>query len=323
MAPFAQPHTLDAQFFHRELSIEPPENMQPQSALMSLPNELKDMIFGYSLILDVEVNDAAMESSTTWHPVQNSGLKLVGTCRLAYYESDRRLFFSVNTFAFTNIQRLGCFLEAIGPENAAALRHLEISIRDVYRRGDHGGITEEWLGYLRNASSPYGQILTSLNTLCPNLRTLSLDFVAWGLLPLFRKELWTLIERMLVQVQNLERVTVTGASLDYGTFVEPWSPTHFVGAVEPPDTEGDLILAMWRAVARSHEPTRMIRWQRERGRVTLEVGPQPDCDASSAVDILEYATTGWPEIGYCSLEQYWRYCAHVTTGRRLDITSAV
>lgn len=249
--------------------IAPPENLQLQSRLICLPNEIKHIIFGYCFAAEGPIVDPGVVSSRpVGQPTPFLGLNLLQTCRRVYYEADRRPLFVRNTFRFTTVDRVRSFFASLGPHLRASIQDIEIDARRVHC--DHPGIAREWLHYLAWGGGTWAKMLGSLREDAPGLKCLRLNFESWPTIPMFRAELWNLLRSMLLQVEGLERVVVIGASKGLAMSTkDPWSPLHFVGG----DDVGsdDLVQRMWRAVRAPNDESKIIRWGRGNGRLELEV----------------------------------------------------
>ncbi|KAF2007611.1 hypothetical protein P154DRAFT_396293, partial [Amniculicola lignicola CBS 123094] len=250
-------------------SIAPPENLQLQSHLLQLPNEIKHAIYGYCFaagvpIIDPVINDKRQDGDNK-APVL--GIALLQTCRRVYYEADRRPLFSHNIFRFTSVDRVRSFFRSLGSDFTPFLHDIEIDTRKVH--SNHPGIGREWLHYLAWGGGSWGKTLGSLREDAPGLKCLRLNFESWPSIPMFRSELWNLLRCMMGQMEGLERILVIGASKGAGMAKrEPWSSVHFVGG----DDVGsdDLIQRMWNTVD-GEDDHKVIRWTRCDGKLHLEV----------------------------------------------------
>lgn len=245
--------------------VAPPDNLQPQSALLSLPAEIKHQIFGLCLTSDHVITDPTITDQVPSKDVPSLGVALLQTCRTLYHEVDRRPLFTRNNFRFTTIDSAATFLNELEEDYRQSVHDVEIDVRNVHS----DRLAREWKQYLAWAPSADDKSIRSLHADAPKLRTLRLNFESWPRIPLFRLELWKLLRQLLANVRGLERIIVVGASKGQAMARrDPWSPAHFVGA---DDVEfDDLIPRMWRCVGASSD-AKVIRWVRQDGRLQLEV----------------------------------------------------
>jgi len=289
------------------LLIAPPKNLQLQSALLSLPAEIKNIIYGLCFTAPSPIIDpsASSEEKSEQEASRELGVGLLQTCRRIYYEADRRPLFAKNRFYFSTVEHVRGFLDSLGPLNRKYVQDIEIDARGVH--SDHPGIAREWLHYLTWGGGNWGKTLSSLRVDSPGLQCLRLNFESWPAVPMFRAELWNLLRSMLLQVQGLERVVVIGTSKGPRMASrEPWSPVHFVGG----DDVGsdDLVQRMGKAVL-GNDNAKVIRWERRDEKIHLEVvtrehllrhvdprWPGP-CTRKSCTD-------PWPANGSCTWFAY-------------------
>lgn len=283
--------------------VAPPEHLQPQSALLNLPAEIKHQIFGLCLTSDNVITDPALTSDTQSNAAPSLGVALLQTCRRLYHEVDRRPLFSRNTFRFTTVDTANAFLKTLEEDCRQSVHDIEIDVRNVHS----DRLAHEWKQYLAWAPSPGNKFDKSLCSDAPNLRTLRLNFESWPRIPLFRLELWKLLRQLLANVRGLDRIVVVGASKGQAMARrDPWSPAHFVGA---DDVEfNDLVPRMWRGVGAASD-AKVIRWVRKDGRLYLEVvaeahllrhidGDWPNVPSRRSYD------EPWPVGGHCSWSEY-------------------
>ncbi|KAF2240394.1 hypothetical protein BU26DRAFT_407071, partial [Trematosphaeria pertusa] len=288
-------------------TIALPENMQLQSPLMRLPPEIKHIIYGYCFVTDGPIIDPVVDCARPKEEQKPKlGVNLLRTCRRVYHEADRRPLFTQNTFRFTTVDRVRCFIKSLAEPYRACVQDIEIDARRVHC--DHPGIAREWLHYLAWGGGTWSEILGSLRMDAPGLRCLRLNFESWPSIPMFRAELWNLLRSMLLQVEGLERIVVIGASKGKGMAMrEPWSPVHFVGG----DDVGsdDLVQRMWKVVGAQDDLEKVIRWIRSGGRLYLEVVTKTylvkHVEKNWAGSCKrEKSTDPWPENGSCTWLQY-------------------
>lgn len=195
------------------------------------------------------------------------GITLVQTCRRLYFETDRRPLFSRNTFRFTSAGRARAFLRALNHYHRGDVNDFEIDIRMV--NSDVPDLAREWLSLLDQNNNPKSRHGGSLQSYLPKLKTLRLNFESWPKVPMFRAELWVLLQHMLSNAKGLDRIIVIGASKGQGMARRnPWSLAHFVGAADV--RFNDLVPRMWSCV-KGPDESKIVRWTRENGRIYLEV----------------------------------------------------
>lgn len=295
-------------------TIAYPDNLQIQSSLIQLPQEIKNIIFDLCFTSDgvvVEPNPNTGSSKGDVHC--RMGVNLVQTCRKLYHETDRRPLFARNIFRFSTVDRMSTFLRSLNPIHSACIRDVEIDAQSM--NSNHSGLAREWLQYLSWGNGPWDRVLGSLHADAPGLKCLRLNFESWPKIAMKRVELWNQIRNMLAKIEGLERVVVTGASKGAAMAKRsPFSPVHFVGG----DDVGsdDLVSRMWSAVGTSDE-AKIIRWTRHDGKLELEVvllshllkhvdpcwyGPS----------VRESYTDAWPESGSCTWFGYENRNSDVT-----------
>ncbi|KAI4713386.1 hypothetical protein J4E89_002366 [Alternaria sp. Ai002NY15] len=118
-----------------------------------------------------------------------------------------------------------------------------------------------------------------------------------------RSELWNFLRSMLSGFEDLDRIVVTGSSR--GKAMErklPWSPVHFVGG----DDVGthDLLTRMNKCVTKTGSDN-AVKWQRQNGRLQLEVTSKPGLHESVAAQGVralhnENSAESLPPSGECS-----------------------
>lgn len=291
-----------------------PDNVQPQSRLVQLPQEIKDIIFGLCFAAD----GAIVEPIATDSPANDSvsrrmGVNLLQTCRRLYHETDRRSLFTQTTFRFSTVDRMSTFLKMLGPVYSACVHNVEIHAQTMHSH--HPGLAREWLHYLSWGSGRWDSTLGSLHVDAPGLKCLRLNFESWPKIAMKRVDLWNQLRNMLSNIRGLERIVVVGASK--GTAMAkraPFSPVHFVGG----DDVGfdDLVPRMWSTVGAADE-AKIVRWTRQGGRLELEVASISHL--LNHVDPYWYGpsvrrshTDPWPENGSCTWFGYENRDSDVT-----------
>ncbi|KAF2679440.1 hypothetical protein K458DRAFT_422257 [Lentithecium fluviatile CBS 122367] len=285
------------------ITIAAPENLQLQSPLVRLPTEIRNIIYSYCFAADGPIVDPVVGCNRPeGETFPKLGVNVLQTCRRIYHEADRRPLIAQNTFRFTTVDRVRCFLQSLGNEYSDLVEDIEIDARRVH--SDHPSIGREWLQYLAWGGGNWGKILGSLCVDAPGLKCLRLNFQSWPSIPMFRTELWNLLRAMLWHVEGLERVIVVGASKGAGMAKrEPWSPVHFVGGDDV--GSGDLVEHMWNTVRDSNKLGKVIRWERREGRLYLEVVSRAYLVKNvnkkwAGPCTRENYTDPWPENGSCT-----------------------
>jgi hypothetical protein len=299
--------------------IAPPENLQLQSPLVRLPTEIKHMIFGYCFIAKDPIVDPILgHGPSKKNVIPPLGVSVLQTCRRVYHETDRRPLFTQNMFRFTTENRMRGFLESVGEEHRACVQDIEMDAQRL--NGDDLNITQGWLKYLAWSVETWGdgswKPSGSLHMDAPGLKCLRLNFESWPTLPMFRTQLWDFLRGILLQFRGLERVIVVGASKGKGMARrDPWSPVHFVGG----DDVGsdDLVDRMWKAVGKSEEAEKVVRWERRGGKLHLEVVTKRHLsryvESHRAGPCAKKAfADAWPENGSCTWFAYQHRNSDVT-----------
>jgi hypothetical protein len=164
--------------------IPPPSNLQPQSALLQLPAEIKHFIYGLCFVADAPIIDPRIENSKSRQDgmtCTTPGAALLQTCRRTYHEVDRRPLFSQNTFRFSNLTRMRDFLHALPIDYRTRIHDIEIDLREL--NSDRPHIAREWLQYTaldKNEESG------SLRADAAGLRCLRVNLEAWPISTCFR-----------------------------------------------------------------------------------------------------------------------------------------
>jgi hypothetical protein len=275
-------------------------NFQLQSPLVSLPAEIKHIIFRQCFTADNAIADPTICTKSESKPISSLGVALLQTCRRLYFEADRRHLFSQNTFRFTTVDIAKLFFKPLDDDNRQSIHDIEIDVRKVH--SDDSDLDLEWVQYL-----DWNSTSGSLNTDVSNLKTLRLNFESWPRIPMFRTELWSLLREMLSDVRGLERIVVVGASKGQAMARrDPWSPAHYIGTE---DAElNDLIPRMSKCVTGTDD-AKVIRWVRNDGKLYLEVMSQSHLLRHVDGNWVGHSTPPsstepWPANGSCSLAQY-------------------
>lgn len=239
------------------MSIAQPRNLQLQSSLISLPAEIKDIIYSYCFVSDRPIVDPGVSGSPT--PVKRIptlGIHLLLACRRVYHEADHRPLVARNRFHFSTIDRARCFLQSLSKELGASVRDIEIDARRM--RADQSANGLEWLQYISCGGGAWLGILDFVPKDAPGLECLRLNLDPWPRIPLFGADLWSLLRSVLLQVSGLEKLVVIGGNIGGGVEDrEPWSRAHFVGGHDV--VSDDLIEHMCGSV-KGENRSKIIRW---------------------------------------------------------------
>jgi hypothetical protein len=282
-------------------NIAPPDNLQPQSALLQLPSEIKHIVFNLCLVSDTPISDpqiACYSNGQHKGPVNNraSWLSLIWTCRRIYHEVDRRPLFANNTFRFSNLETMRTFLQALPANYSTRIQDIEIDLRTL--NSDYPHLTREWLQYLawkKDERKP------SLRTDTGGLKCLRLNLEAWPVIPMYRCELWNVLRNILQGFADIERIVVTGTSRGKTMAQKaPSSPVHFVGG----DNVGsdDLISRMSECVVARPGSHKMVKWLRKHGKLHLEVVSTACAEENTSKQLTGSDT--WPLNGFCAVSDY-------------------
>lgn len=280
-------------------------------SFLSLPGEIRNRIYAYSLTTDSPITDAnslaatpakspasspTKEKSdplaatrtplpqTPHHTIPALGTGLLRTSRLIHAEAPVSLLYARNTFRFTSVTHCQTFLLSLPPWLRTRVHDIEIDVRDISPsplpapEAPGAGINREWPQYLSWRPVSTAQ-LGSLRVDAPGLKVLRLDFSGWPRARLSRRHLWDILRRLLHNVDGLERVVLKGC-FAAGTAIErrePWDPAYYVGTDEV-TTEG-LVERMWGTVKGSGkgkegklDEGKVVRWERDAdGNIALEV----------------------------------------------------
>lgn len=304
----------DPSFIMSSSLVAYPENLQTQSRLVQLPQEVKDLIFNCCFTADGAIVEPIPSNGPSKGDVsRRMGVNLLQTCRRLYHETDRRSLFTQNTFRFSTVDRMSTFLQSLSPVHSACIRDVEIDAQNMHSK--HPGLTHEWLQYLSWGNGNWDKTLGSLHADAPGLKCLRLNFESWPKIAMKRVELWNQLRNMLSKIEGLERVVVKGASKGAAMAKRaPFSPVHYVGG----DDVGtdDLVPRMWSTVAASDE-SKLVRWTRTDGKLELEVVSVSYLLKN--VDPYWYGpsvrrshTDPWPENGSCTLFGYENRNSDVT-----------
>ncbi|PVH97611.1 hypothetical protein DM02DRAFT_486555, partial [Periconia macrospinosa] len=258
-------------------TIAPPTNLQHQSPLLSLPGEIKNIIYSYTLSDPerpfVDVIPGVSREADADESLPNVGVQLLQTCRRAYHEINPRVLFTHNYFRFTSLSSTKKFFEALEHEQRPLVRDVEIDVRKL-SSNDYSSVAHEWVQFLAEKMGAWVGAARALRDDAWKLKCLRLNFTAWPVIPVRRADMWELLGAFLWSFKRkgleLERVVVIGASRGAGMAKrDPWSPAHFVGG----DDVGTkyIIPQMWKAVCPAEDPQKVIRWERKDGRLYLEV----------------------------------------------------
>ncbi|KAG9187829.1 hypothetical protein G6011_05700 [Alternaria panax] len=275
-----------------------PDNLQSQSALLQLPAEIKHIIYGLCLVADAPIIDPQIDNSKIRQDGTAStapGAALLQTCRRTYHEIDRRPLFAQNTFRFSNVTSMRTFLKALPLDYRMRIQDIEIDLREL--NSDRPHIAHEWLQYTAFTNN---DATNSLRADATGLRCLRINLETWPIMPVFRIELWQFLQKMLSELEGLDRIIVTGASKGKAMGRRlPWSPVHFVGG----DDVGahDLLTRMNKCVT-GNSSDNLVRWLRQDGKLQLEVLSKSSQQSSVAVPWAQASgihdrTDVWPLNG--------------------------
>ncbi|KAF2625918.1 hypothetical protein BU25DRAFT_299753, partial [Macroventuria anomochaeta] len=206
-----------------------PDNLQTQSQLVQLPQEIKNIIFNLCFTADGAIVEPIPNSGPSKGDVsRRMGVDLLQTCRRLYHETDRRSLFTQNTFRFSTVDRMSTFLRSLRPVHSACIRDVEIDAQSMH--SNHPGLACVWLHYLAWGNGQWDKSLGSLHVDAPGLKYLRLNFESWPKIAMKRVELWNQLRNMLSKIQGLERIVVIGASKGAAMAKRaPFSPVHCVG----------------------------------------------------------------------------------------------
>ncbi|KAH8623879.1 hypothetical protein IG631_21584 [Alternaria alternata] len=283
------------------ITILPPSNLQPQSALLQLPAEIKHIIFGFCFVAEAPIIDPQIHSSKDRQDdtaLTTPGAALLQTCRRTYHEIDRRPLFAQNTFRFSNLTGMRTFLHALPLDYRTRIQDIEIDLREL--NSDRPHIAREWLQYTALANN---EAMGSLRADAVGLRCLRVNLEAWPIIPMFRSELWQFIRSMLSGLESLDRIVVTGASKGKAMDRKlPWSPVHFVGG---DDVGAHDLLARMNKCVTGNSSDNLVRWTRQEGKLQLEVHSKSSLQSSTAArwaqaSGIDGRTETWPPNGVCS-----------------------
>lgn len=291
-----------------------PDNLQPQSRLVQLPQEIKHLIFTLCFTADGAIVEPISTNGPSKGDVpRRMGVNLLQTCRRLYHETDRRSLFTQNTFRFSSVNQTSAFLRSLSPLHSACIRDVEIDARQLH--SNRPGLAREWLQYLSWGNGPWDKSLDSLHADAPGLKCLRLNFESWPRIAMKRVELWNQLRNMLANIKGLDRIVVSGSSKGAAMAKRaPFSPVHYVGG----DDVGvdDLVPRMWSAVEAA-DHAKIVRWVRQNGKLELEVvsisyllkNVDPFWHGPS---VRRSHTDPWPENGSCTLFGYENRDSDVT-----------
>ncbi|KAF2146293.1 uncharacterized protein K452DRAFT_108686 [Aplosporella prunicola CBS 121167] len=289
-----------------------PDTFTHQSPFLSLPGEIRNRIYSFALrasasaapITDAVARSAALPPSPHHH-VPDLGVGLLRTCRLIHAEAPIAHLYATNTFRFTSVSHCRGFLRGLPDWLRARVADLELDVRDAAPRSPDG-VNREWAQYLAWSTGVWAEKLGSLRVDAPGLRVLRLNFEQWPRIDVSRRHLWDILRRLLCNVEGLERVVLRG-SFAKGTAMErrePWDPVYYVGTDDVPTD--DIVEQMWGMVAGGDD--KIIRWEREAGRVALEIVSLEHLRKTNhaSIELVHRTKTTdvWPASGACTLDDY-------------------
>ncbi|KAK4555414.1 hypothetical protein LTR86_007711 [Recurvomyces mirabilis] len=167
---------------------------QSQSPLFSLPAELREQIYHFSLIADRPILNAA---TTLLVPADEKdipplGLGLRRTCRRIHAECSIDAVYSGNDFSFTRPMLASWFFGHLTPAQHKSIRTLIVDLSDLEHGGGEGGVAAgangltvggRWLHYLGCTPTMHDSTrdcmykAETLVTDLPRIETLVLDIV--------------------------------------------------------------------------------------------------------------------------------------------------
>lgn len=305
--------------------ISYPDNLQPQSRLVQLPQEIKTLIFDLCFTSDGAIVEPIPSNGPSKSDVsRRMGVNLLQTCRRLYHETDRRSLFTQNTFRFSTVDRMSTFLRSLSPIHSACVWDVEIDAQRMH--SDHPGLAREWRQYLSWGNGQWDSSLGSLHADAPGLKCLRVNFESWPKIAMKRVDLWNQLRNMLSKIEGLERTVVVGASKGAAMAKRaPFSPVHYVGG----DDVGvdDLVPRMWSTVG-APNGSKIVRWTRHDGRIEMEVVSKSYL--SENVDpywcgpsVRKSHTDSWPENGSCTLFGYENRDSDVTEPTTKGINPSV
>ncbi|KAK8155825.1 hypothetical protein IWX90DRAFT_391574 [Phyllosticta citrichinensis] len=280
-----------------------------QSHFLSLPGEIRNRIYHLALTTSAPVTDALFPNNTVsfpksaHHSIPPLGAGLLRTCRHIHDECPVHILYQNNVFRFTSAQHCHAFLTSLPPFLRAAVRTLELDIRD-------------WPSYCAYpAGTAWAKTMGCLAEDAPALNTVVLNFEAWPRVRVTRRHLWDILRRLLCNIERLDRVVLTG-SYASGTAMErrkPWDAVFYTGTDDVPTD--DIVDRMWGMVA-GYETHRegplgegkLIRWERDQqeGKIALEVVALRHLANQGQVESALKLTPSdtWPASGACTFEDY-------------------
>ncbi|KAK5717306.1 hypothetical protein LTR15_009199 [Elasticomyces elasticus] len=156
---------------------------QDQSILFTLPAEIREEIYAYSLIADRPITDPATTLLLVGQDdkdIPPLGIALLRSCRRVYDEIDSRILYESNTFRFTRPMISTSFFNHLTNVQRALIRGISCDFRAV----DGIKIGEEWLYYLsctpRRHDPERGWIYhpEMIHVDIPGIETLTFDLTA-------------------------------------------------------------------------------------------------------------------------------------------------
>ncbi|KAK8204992.1 hypothetical protein IWZ01DRAFT_441065 [Phyllosticta capitalensis] len=312
--------------------MSPTTTTTHQSSFLSLPGEVRNRIYDLALTTSSPITDALFPNNTVsfpkspHHSIPLLGAGLLRTCRHIHAECPVHILYQNNVFRFTSAQHCHAFLTSLPPFLRAAVRTLELDIRDVSpwstTHVDSLGRTVprlEWPSYCAYpAGTTWAKTMGCLAEDAPALNTVILNFEAWPHVRVTRRHLWDILRRLLCNIEGLDRVVLTG-SYASGTAMErrkPWDAVFYTGTDDVPTD--DIVERMWGMVAgyKDHREGplgegKLIRWERDQqhGKIALEVVSLRHLAKHGALRDVETAlkltpSDTWPASGACTFEDY-------------------
>ncbi|KAF2839146.1 hypothetical protein M501DRAFT_1003705 [Patellaria atrata CBS 101060] len=291
------------------------EEINPQKAcgFLRLPGEIRNLIYALALTSSHTITDASplpKDSGThevsVHHSLPPLSTPLLRSCRLIAQEAPLRLLYASNTFRFTSPTNAHKFAASLPPELSSRIQDVELDMRNTGSREEQ---YPAWTWYTSWQRGFWVEQFGSLSLDFPGLKVLRLNFNAWPRIPVAGRHLWDILRRLLMNVDGLERIILTGASEGSSPEKEPWSPAHFIG-VEDVAFADDLVDKMWQTVQKvqRHADDGIIRWSRSNSKVYLEVSStmylRRTIETRFNRPVYLERSGDWPESGYCSFTDY-------------------
>lgn len=290
-------------------TVASPANLQSQSALLSLPGEIKNKIYRFCLtgnggaFIDVVPGDPRPTDGAA--PVV--GMNVLRTCRKAYHECDRRPLFTDNRYTFTTAGCCQRFFDSLGDAYSPYVRDVEISTcRIRYKDPD---VFLAWCDYF--GQKDRNPAPNSLRAQACKLRSLRLNVETCpDIDPTFPPLCLVLLQTLAKEIGGgLERFVVVGGM---GVTKEaPWAPSQFFTGANflTFNVPVEMIKMMWPIVDRVDDDQKVIRWKRKGKKMHLEVVSKRYLleyvdEEWTGVCVEKKSADAWPESGSCTWYTY-------------------